>query len=135
MIRRKASSISIVLVTFSLLVYLMIPLGKSVFERVYYSHLRERALIMVDAAIFSAAAMMDSEDFSERKITVLEEQIRKYLQDRSGIIVPVRIELKQEGELLTVGLLFRVQSIYGHESRTLRIETNYLFETLHSPSY
>lgn len=90
---------------------------------------------MVDAAIFSAAAMMDSEDFSERKITVLEEQIRKYLQDRSGIIVPVRVELKQEGELLTVGLLFRVQSIYGHESRTLRIETNYLFETLHSPSY
>lgn len=124
-----------VVFVFALLAYVLLPLGMACFEHVYLSHVKQRALAMTDAAVFSLAAKIDSEAYSEARIVLRSEDILSLLEDRAGVIVPERVRVSQSGGLVTIEFEFLYPKVFSRRAEKLRVRAVYDFEMLSEPAY
>lgn len=132
--RKKGSATSIVLITFAILIYIAIPLGKAAFEQVFFQHIREKMIVILDAAVFAAAANIDTGDFSERRLSIMKEEIQAYIFRKNDLVSPQKIELHLEDSLLRVGLWFKIRSVFKDREDLLKVEALYRFEILDRPA-
>lgn len=133
--KRRGSAVGILLVAVAIIVYLVIPLAKGAFEMVYYSHIRERALAITDAAVFSALAEMDSEAYSEGRMLLSVEALKSGLRDAGGLIKVKNVELEQEGSFVSVSFEFDYPQVFSDRSGTLRMKAHYDLEMSEHPVY
>ncbi len=133
--RRRGSSIAIMLVVFAVLLYMLIPLAKAAYEIVYFSHIRQRAIAMLDSAAFSSALALDSQAFSEKKVVLNEDKVKRYLVDDQGVIQPKNIWVYQRGDGICIGFEFELPQVFSQNEVTLHVEGNYDFEVLSTSVY
>ncbi len=132
---RKGSAVGIVLVAFSILIYIIIPFAKGAFEMIYYSHIRERAIAMTDSAIFSAAADIDSEAYSEGRIALASADIENKLLDPGGVIRVKKAEISFSGGVATINFEFGAPRVFSDRGGDLRVRAHYNFEMLNGRNY
>lgn len=133
--RKKGSASSVVLTTFAILIYIVIPLGKAAFEQVYFQSVREKMIVILDAAVFAAAANVNTEDFSERRLSIMKEEIEAYIFQKNDLVAPQKIDLSLEKSLLKVEMWFKIYSIFRDREDFLKIEGLYRFEILDRPAF
>ncbi len=133
--RRSGSAFVYVLLVAAVLVYLLLPLAKGLYERVYFSHIRQRAVTMLDMAAFSAVLELDADAFSERRMILDEEAVKAHLVDPEGVIVPTMTWVEQEGNSVKIGFTFRFPRVFSDTEAELKVEGMYDFEVLNSPVY
>ncbi len=133
--KRSGSAVVYLLMVSAIVVYLLLPLAKAVYERVYFSHIRQRAMTMLDIAAFSAVLALDPEAFGERRMVLDEEFVSEHLVDPDGIIVPTDTWVEQEGASITIGFTFRFPKVFSNTEAELRVEGRYGLEVLGSPAY
>lgn len=132
---KKGSATSVVLITFAILIYIVIPLGKAIFEQVFFQHIRENVIVFLDSAVFAASANIDTESFSEKKLSIVKEEIERYIFQKLQMIVPHKVELNLQDYDLTVELTFRIKSIFQDRESLLTVKGQYRFEELNQPDF
>lgn len=131
--RRKGSAISVVILAFAMLIYVLIPLGKALFELVYFHHIRERALAMTESAVYSLATDLDPFLYSEAKIRVINERLKDYLVDEAGIIVPEQVRCTSEEGVMHVHFIFDYPAAFTGLKKTMDVTKTYHLERIERP--
>lgn len=131
--RRRGSSVSIVILAFAMLIYVLIPLGKLLFELIYYHHVRERALAMTESAVYSMATQIDPFLYSESKIQLMNRNIQKYLVDDADLIKPQEVLCDLEGGILRISFAFDYPSVFTGLTKTMEVRTNYHLDMIERP--
>lgn len=131
--RRKGSSVSIVILAFAMLIYVLIPLSKMLFELIYYHHVRERALAMTESAVYSLATQIDPFLYSESKIQLLNRNIQKYLVDDSNLIKPREVFCTSEDGILHISFMFDYPSAFTGLTKTMEVRTTYHLDFIERP--
>lgn len=132
---KKGSATSVVLITFAILIYIVIPLGKSVFEQVFFEHLREKMIVTMDSAVFAAIANIDTELYSEKRLEIMKEKIEDYILKKIQIIIPQHIDLTLDERHLIVEITFKLKSIFRKGESLLKVRNQYRFEELNQPAF
>lgn len=132
---RKGAAVSIVLVTFAILIYIMIPMSKAAYELLFFQHLRERAVAISDTAAFSIAANIKSEQFSEQVIELDLTHARDRIEDPHRIIVPRNIRVDQDGEEFEIYYEFEKPYVFFKHTEPMKIRMKYRLDLDDRPTF
>lgn len=131
--RRKGSAVSVVILAFALLIYILIPLGKMLFELSYFHHIRERALAMTESAVYSMATKIDPILYSEGSISVRNESLEQYLTDRAGLIQINEVRCSSTGNLLHVCFVFDYPGAFTGLKKRMEVNATYHLDLIERP--
>ncbi len=132
---RKGSAAGFMLLVFAIVIYLFLPLAKAAYEQIYFSHIRQRAISMLDSAAFSSAVEISPDAFSEHKIVLNTEEVKQYLVDTQSVISPDEVWVSQRDDGVLMGFSFTVPRVFSKKEVSMYVEGQYDFEMLSSPAY
>lgn len=132
--RRRGSAPALVILSFAVLIYLILPMGKAAFETVFALHLRERAIAVADASVFSIAADIDSVAFSRKRIELPEDPL-KYIVDSMGLLEIRHAEFSLDGSVVKLRFTFESPAVFSDRTSVFQVEADYDFEILNEPTY
>lgn len=125
-------SVGLVVFSFALLIYIILPLTKTVFSSAYLSIVKENAINITETAIFSVFTQIDADRISQKEIFIHDVVIK--LKAELDELSPRNIYASLDGSSLHISFDFSYAPAFSDLRKEMTIDTIFQLPFLNKPA-